>query len=132
MVRLHTKRQPPAASSNDVRALYDRLAPGYDRFRERWLALAGAEAEAAMLAGLAPLLAPSARVLDAGCGTGAAGGRVLAGCGTGAPSRRMLAICPQIELTMLDLSPRMLARTAGLRARACGQRARAAVRRGLL
>jgi len=119
MVRLHTKRQPPAASSNDVRALYDRLAPGYDRFRERWLALAGAEAEAAMLAGLAPLLAPSARVLDAGCGTGA-------------PARRLLAICPQIELTMLDLSPRMLARTAGLRARACGQRARAAVRRGLL
>lgn len=54
-----------------------------------------------MLADIVPLLHPGARVLDAGCGTGAL-------------SRQMLTSCPQIELTMLDLSPEMLARTADL------------------
>lgn len=54
-----------------------------------------------MLADIAPLLHPGARVLDAGCGTGAL-------------SRQMLTSCPQIVLTMLDLSPEMLARTADL------------------
>lgn len=54
-----------------------------------------------MLDDLAAVLAPGARVLDAGCGTGAL-------------SRAMLAMSPGIELTMLDLSPQMLARSADL------------------
>ncbi|MEJ7894779.1 MAG: class I SAM-dependent methyltransferase [Solirubrobacteraceae bacterium] len=84
-----------------MQVLYDRAASSYDRFRELWLRLAGAGAEQAMLDDITPSLRPGVPVLDAGCGTGAL-------------SRRMLALCPQIELTMLDLSPEMLARTAEL------------------
>jgi ubiquinone/menaquinone biosynthesis C-methylase UbiE len=54
-----------------------------------------------MLADLTPVLGAGVRVLDAGCGTGAL-------------SRQMLAISPGIELTMLDLSPEMLARSADI------------------
>ncbi len=90
-----------AAASDDVQAVYDRVAPSYDRFRERWLAIAGSAAEQAMLADIGALLEPGARVLDAGCGTGAL-------------SREMLIRCPAIDLTMLDLSDEMLARTADL------------------
>lgn len=90
-----------AAPSDDVQAVYDRAASSYDRFRERWLAVAGRSAEHVMLDDLTAVLAPGARVLDAGCGTGAL-------------SRQMLARCPTIELTMLDLSSEMLARTADL------------------
>lgn len=98
MTDLRTRRRGPALTSSDVRDVYDRVAPSYDGSRELWLQLAGAEAEAAMLDDLGSLLRPGARVLDAGCGTGAL-------------SRQMLALCPEIELTMLDLSPQMLART---------------------
>ncbi len=90
-----------AAPSDDVQAVYDRAASSYDRFRERWLAVAGRSAEQAMLDDLAAALTPGARVLDAGCGTGAL-------------SRQMLARCPTIDLAMLDLSAGMLARTADL------------------
>ncbi len=90
-----------AAPSDDVQAVYDHAAPSYDRFRERWLAVAGRSAEQAMLDDLTAVLAPGARVLDAGCGTGAL-------------SRQMLARCPTIDLAMLDLSVEMLARTADL------------------
>lgn len=90
-----------AAASDDVREVYDRVAPSYDRFRERWLAIAGSAAEQAMLTDIGALLEPGARVLDAGCGTGAL-------------SRQMLIRCPAIDLTMLDLSDEMLARTADL------------------
>lgn len=90
-----------AAPSADVQAVYDRAASSYDRFRERWLAIAGRSAEQAMLSDLAAVLKPGARVLDAGCGTGAL-------------SRQMLVSCPTIELTMLDLSAEMLARTSDL------------------
>lgn len=89
------------APSEDVQAVYDRAASSYERFRERWLAIAGRSAEQAMLTDLAAVLKPGARVLDAGCGTGAL-------------SRQMLITCPTIDLTMLDLSPGMLARTADL------------------
>jgi len=95
-VRLFT-----ATPSDDVGAVYDRVASRYDRFREQWLAAAGASAELAMLADVTDALKPGVRVLDAGCGTGAL-------------SREMLALCPAIDLTMLDISPRMLARTADL------------------
>jgi len=92
---------PAAASSDDVAAVYDRVASRYDWFRERWLEAAGADAEQAMLADVTGLLTPGARVLDAGCGTGAL-------------SRQLLAACPTIDLTMVDLSPQMLARTADI------------------
>jgi ubiquinone/menaquinone biosynthesis C-methylase UbiE len=95
---LHLLRGAP---SDDVQAVYDRVAPDYDRFRLGWLTIAGRSAEQAMLADLDAVLKPRARVLDAGCGTGAL-------------SRQMLASCPAINLTMLDISPEMLARTADL------------------
>ncbi len=93
---LHLLTEAPTA---DVQAVYDRAAPSYDHFRGRWLELAGAEAEAAMLDDLRAALRPGQRVLDAGCGTGAM-------------SRQIVALCPDVELTMLDLSPKMLARAA--------------------
>ncbi len=103
MVPNHLRATPEqlAGPSTDVRIVYDRVASSYDHFRELWLRIAGADAERAMLADVVPLLHPATRVLDAGCGTGAM-------------SRQMLASCPQIGLTMLDLSPEMLARTADL------------------
>ncbi len=94
---------PPTrpVTARDVEAVYDRAAPNYDRFRELWLHLAGGGAEHAMLADVFPLLHPGTRVLDAGCGTGAL-------------SRSMLAVCPEIELTMIDVSPAMLEQAADL------------------
>lgn len=88
-------------ATSEIRAIYERLAPVYDQIRRRSIRFAGAEAEAALLADIGPFMRPGARVLDAGCGTGAI-------------SRQMLAICSRIELTMLDISPAMLARTTDL------------------
>lgn len=87
------------APDDDVAAVYDRAADRYDHFRELWLRLAGAGAEEAMLADLRAVLRPSARVLDAGCGTGVR-------------ARTMREIRPDIELTLLDLSAAMLARAS--------------------
>lgn len=92
---------PASSDREDVGALYDRGAAGYDRYRTLWLRLAGAPAEQAMQADVRPLLRPGLRVLDAGCGTGAL-------------SRWMLQQEPRLELTMLDLSPGMLERTRDL------------------
>ncbi len=85
----------------DTAALYDRLAPRYEAFRGLWLRLAGGGAERAMLEDLRAVLRPGQRVLDAGCGTGAL-------------SRRVLELEPDIALTMLDLSPGMLAQAEEL------------------
>lgn len=82
---------------HDVVSVYDRAAGRYDHFRALWLRLAGAGAEDAMLDDLRGALVPGARVLDAGCGTGAL-------------ARRVKELEPTVELTMLDLSPAMLAR----------------------
>jgi len=90
-----------AAPSDHVAGVYDRVASRYDGFRWFWLAAAGGDAERAMLADITGALTSGARVLDAGCGTGAL-------------ARAMLGVCPTLDLTMLDLSPRMLARTADL------------------
>lgn len=84
------------APDDDVEVVYDRAAGRYEHFRELWLRLAGAGAEAAMLSDLRAVLHPGAEVLDAGCGTG-----VL--------SRKMRELQPDIELTMVDLSAAMLA-----------------------
>lgn len=83
------------SSPTETSELYDRLAPSYDRFRRLWLRLAGGPAEQAMLEDLRSTLNPGASVLDVGAGTGAI-------------SRKMLAIEPDLDLTMLDPSPRML------------------------
>lgn len=84
-----------APSPTETSELYDRLAPSYDRFRSLWLRLAGEPAEQAMLEDLRSTLNPGASVLDVGAGTGAM-------------SRKMLEIEPDLDLTMLDSSPRML------------------------
>ncbi len=89
------------APETDVAALYDRAAVRYDHFRDLWLRLAGAPAEQALIDDLRNVLRPGARVLDAGCGTGAL-------------AREVLRIEPTAELTLLDLSPVMLARAADL------------------
>lgn len=86
---------------DDVAAVYDRAADRYDHFRELWLRMAGAGAEAAMLADLRAALRPGARVLDAGCGTGAL-------------ARRVRELEPDADLTLLDLSAAMLARASDL------------------
>ncbi len=88
-----------SAPSGDVSALYDRAAARYDHFRDLWLRLAGASTEQALLDDLSAVLRPGARVLDAGCGTGAL-------------ARQVLRIEPAAQITMLDLSPGMLARAA--------------------
>ena len=88
-----------AARTDDVREVYDRAAERYDRSRELWLLLAGAGAEDALLGDICDVIRPGARVLDAGCGTGAL-------------ARRVLAIEPTAHLTLLDLSPRMLERAS--------------------
>lgn len=54
-----------------------------------------------MIDDLRSVLRPGARVLDAGCGTGAL-------------AREVLRIEPTAQLTLLDLSPEMLARAAGV------------------
>lgn len=88
-------RQP----GDDVRRVYERAAPRYGHFREAWLKLAGAGAEQAMQHYLAEILAPGQRILDAGAGTGAI-------------SRQVLALEPGVQMTLLDLTPVMLAQAA--------------------
>lgn len=88
-----------SAPHADVRALYDRAAGRYDHFRDLWLRLAGAAAEQALIDDLRAVLQPGAKVLDAGCGTGAL-------------AREVLRIEPTTQITLLDLSPGMLARAA--------------------
>ncbi|MGI8801325.1 MAG: class I SAM-dependent methyltransferase [Solirubrobacteraceae bacterium] len=90
-----------SAPETDVAALYDRAAARYDHFRDLWLRLAGAPAEQALIDDLRSVLRPGSRVLDAGCGTGAL-------------AREVLLIEPTAQLTLLDLSPVMLARAADL------------------
>lgn len=90
-------RSPPGSTE----ALYDRLAPSYERFRELWISLAGGRAEEAMLEDVGEIVEPEARVLDAGSGSGAI-------------SRKLLELEPSVELTMLDASQQMLEGAADL------------------
>ncbi len=90
-----------AGAGADARTTYDRVADRYDYLRELWIQWVGGEAEQAMLDDLTATLSPGARVLDAGAGTGAM-------------ARRILALQPDVELTLLDLSPAMLEHTGDL------------------
>ncbi len=86
---------------DDPKAVYDRVAGHYERFRALWIKLAGDAVEQPMLAELRDILKPGQRVLDAGCGTGTL-------------ARQIIAVQPTVELTMLDLSPAMLAYTGDI------------------
>lgn len=89
-------------SHTDRVALYDRLAPDYDRLHRRWLRHAGGEAQAALEAVVRVLAKPGANLLDAGCGTGTLA-RTLVAEGMSPdritlldPSEAMLAHCSDI------------------------------------
>lgn len=84
--------------------LYDGLAPAYDRLHARFLRLAGGAAQGVLEGAVAALLRPGMAVLDAGCGTGQLG-------------RRLLGTEPSLRLTLLDAAPAMLAQARGLTAR---------------
>ena len=89
---------------DDPRGAYDRAAPRYDRMHERFLRRSGHDALQRMRQDLRPLLRPDIRVLDLGCGTGHV-------------SRWMIACEPDIRLTLVDQSVRMLQRTIDMAAR---------------
>lgn len=98
-----------SAPSRATVAIYDRLAPRYDRSHALWLRHAGGEAQSALEAAIRVALRPGMRLLDAGCGTGAFARRLLEQSGV------------EIEMTLLDPSPAMLARCGDIRARQiCG------------
>lgn len=88
-------------SPDDPKAVYDRVADRYERFRALWIRLAGNAVEEPMLAEIRAILRPGLRVLDAGCGTGTF-------------ARRIRALEPGVTLTLLDLSPAMLAHTTDI------------------
>ncbi|HEX7125346.1 MAG TPA: methyltransferase domain-containing protein [Thermodesulfobacteriota bacterium] len=90
-----------AGRRGDPVAVYDHLAPRYERVHGRWLRAGGAEALAALEGCLAAELRPGARVLDAACGTGAL-------------ARWIAEHEPRARLTMLDAAPGMLARAAAV------------------
>ena len=79
-------------------ALYDRLAPDYDRRHSRWLKHAGGEAQSALEAVVRAIATTDTRLLDVGCGTGAFARALIA---EGTLINRM---------TLLDPSDAMLAR----------------------
>lgn len=88
-------------SPDDPLAVYERAAAQYEHFRALWLRLAGGAVEQVMIDDLRAILTPHTRVLDAGCGTGTL-------------SRRIREMQPETQLTLLDLSPAMLAHTADI------------------
>ena len=83
---------------------YDGLAPAYDPLHARFLRLAGGAAQGALEGAVAALLRPGMAVLDAGCGTGRMG-------------RRLLGVEPSLRLTLLDAAPAMLAAARNVPAR---------------
>ncbi len=83
---------------------YDRIAGRYDALHARFLRISGGAAQAAVEAALRVSASPTARVLDAGCGTGVVG-------------QRLLEHHPGLQLTLLDASPSMLREARGIKAR---------------
>ncbi|MEM7530317.1 MAG: methyltransferase domain-containing protein [Pseudomonadota bacterium] len=97
-----------AAPERDAAALYDRLAPDYDRLHRRWLRYAGGEAQVALEAIVRAVATPSTALLDAGCGTGTftraliAEGMSPAGITLLDPSGAMLARCSDIAAMKIN------------------------------
>lgn len=86
--RLSLAQQEPVA-------LYDAVAPRYDRWHWRWLTRSGTEAWTAFKACVAGELRPGIAVLDAGCGTGFA-------------ARWIWTREPRAALTLVDAAPGMI------------------------
>ena len=84
--------------------LYDALAPVYGAAHARFLRLAGGAAQGALEGAAAALLGPGMAVLDAGCGTGRMGWKLL-------------AAEPSLLLTLIDAAPAMLAHACDVPAR---------------
>lgn len=91
----HTIPASPPATLRNV------AATAYSRLHERFLRLAGGEAQSAQEAVLTMLLRPGLHMLDAGCGPGMV-------------ARRLLAREPDIRLILLDHDLRMLEKCDGL------------------
>lgn len=92
-----------AATYPDLAVFYERLAPNYDRLHRRWLRFAGGEAQAALEAAVRVSVSPQARLLDAGCGTGAFARRLI----------KEDVISPS-NVTLMDPCAAMLARCADM------------------
>ena len=83
---------------------YDAIADRYCVSHARWLRYAGGEAQCAFEGAVTALLRPGMRLLDVACGTGTV-------------ARRLIEETPgAIDLTLLDASPRMLAKCRDIRA----------------
>lgn len=93
-----------AHSDTRTVALYDRLAPRYDRLHLRWLRHAGGEAQVALEAIVRAIVTPGSTLLDAGCGTGAFARRLIAE-----------GVSPS-QVTLLDPSEAMLRACADIAA----------------
>ena len=97
---------PEAISRNAANRdrVYDTLAPVYRQLHEQFLRISGGEAQSAVVGALTPMLVPGLRVLDAGCADGGL-------------ARHLLSVEPDLDLAMVDASPRMIALSGGLPAR---------------
>lgn len=83
-------------SHSSIPAAYDRFTPPlYDRLHARFLRLSGGEGQSAIEGAVTALLRPGMCILDAGCGTGHL-------------ARRLLQTEPQLDMTLLDCSPKLL------------------------
>lgn len=84
-------------STAGARAVYDTAAPVYPMLRRLWLLAIGGSAQRRLHRQLVRLLAPGARVLDLGCGTGST-------------SERLLHDHPKVRVALADVSAAMLER----------------------
>lgn len=99
-----TFHAPPSTGrfSADSAPACARNAPRYDRSHRRWLDSGGRQAQDAFDGAVAALVEPGFRVLDAGCGAGAV-------------AKRLTRLCHgQLEVSLLDACPELLARTGPL------------------
>lgn len=91
------------SKANDAVSLYDRVARYYNLTHSLWLLLAGRRTLDMLRAGVLAAAEPGAKVLEVGAGTGMV-------------AAHLLALAPELQLTLLDGSPRMLAYAARLKA----------------
>lgn len=99
MADRHRQYRPGAAING-----YERIAGRYNKLHARFLRVSGCAAQAAVEAAILVSANRNAKVLDAGCGTGAL-------------AQRLLEHQPGLQLTLLDASPSMLREARGIKAR---------------